>query len=103
MNSNEIKIQLDRVERYKELERQSQQLDHAISIIGKNNSAFTGNARESRHVESIKINFSPTRGGAPAVDEFLPNVKISAYELGKVLREMFQERLNEVNKAMKAI
>lgn len=111
MNSQEQKLQLERTETYSRLEKKRDKLYAALEAVTADwkgvgpcdQGPFTGNARESRQVESMHIKFTPTRGGAPAVELEIKNMYIEAYELGNALKEMLQDKIDQINAAMKKI
>jgi hypothetical protein len=94
MTDQEAKQQATRVEKYRSLnERLTQLLDLREQIGTENASPFTGDYRESRQVQSLKIKFSKTRGGAPASDLTLSFLGINAYDFGQFLRKSIETQL----------
>lgn len=62
--------------------------------------AFTSNWRESRVVVNLTIEFSPTRGGAHAVNKHLEKLNVSAPRLGAFLLAELRDELKTVEKTM---
>ena len=107
MDEQEVKMQMGRVTKYRELEKVRDEIYAAIETITKDQKdgpcgqgPFTGNTRESRQVESMHICFTPTRGGAPAVNMSISGLHIEAWELGRAIEAMLRAKLEPINAAI---
>ena len=104
MDEQELKMQMGRVTKYRELEKVRNEIYAAIKAVTKDQKdgpcgqgPFTGNTRESRKVRSMHICFTATRGGAPAVDMDIGDMHIEAWELGKAIEAMLWAKLEPIN------
>ncbi len=100
MTDQEAKQQEQRITKFRELEKLRDEIRGAISMVTEpwkdgphGQGPFTGNTRESRRVRSIEIRFTPTLGGAPAVETKIENLGIEACALGRFLEGQLRERL----------
>lgn len=110
MKELEVKEQMARISKYRDLEKVRDETDFAIKQLTEpwesgpcGQGPFTGNTRESRQVRSIHIWFSPTRGGAPEVDMCIRGLRIEAWELGKDLEAMLQVKLDAIHAEMEKL
>jgi hypothetical protein len=107
MTPLECKAQSLRIEKYRILESAYNEASAALHSItdtqASGQSPFTGNTRESRRVESIHIEFSPTRGGAPAASIDLYSLGIGALECEQAICGMLQKRLESISAEMEKI
>lgn len=111
MKHNELKEQLARITKYRELEKIRNEIAAALKAVTEpwkdtgpcGQGPFTGNWRESREVRHMRIWFSETRGGAQAVDLQIGSMHISASELGRTLEAMLRAKLDVVDAEMAEI
>jgi hypothetical protein len=61
---------------------------------------FTGDTRESRLIDTLSIDFSPTFGGSPAVSQYLLGLNIRASVFGNFLEQQLRAELAKVEQAM---
>lgn len=101
MKSTEVALQEKRLKQYRALVEIRDELDAALRGIA--TPPFTGNWRESRQVQSLTIQFTATRGGAPAVAMGLQDIHIEASDLGRALEILLQAKLTEVNGTIEKI
>ena len=105
MDEQEVKMQMGRVTKYRELEKVRDEIYAALKAVTEpwkdtgphGQGPFTGNTRESRQVESMHICFTPTRGGAPAVNMSISGLHIEAWELGRAIEAMLRAKLEPIN------
>ena len=104
MNEKDALDHEKRLEQYRTLKTVRGRLESALDRLtapwpdgpsGQN--PFTGNARESRDVLSITIDFSATRGGSPAVYTKITDLNISAYDLGQAIETLIRKKLHLIN------
>lgn len=99
------------MEKYKHLDEFRNKLYRALKTITEpwekegpcGQGPFTGNTRESRQVKAIKIWFTPTRGGAPAVEIEIPDCFVEAWGLGKYLESELNAKIKAVNQEIEAL
>jgi hypothetical protein len=110
MKEQEVKTQMARISKFRELEKVRDEIYAAIEAITKDQpdgpcgqGPFTGNTRESRQVQSLHFVFTPTRGGASAVEMKISGLHIEAWGLGKALESMLREKLAEITAAMEKL
>lgn len=110
MTSHEAKTQEERLVRFRALEQALGEARVLLDQIerggprGKmNDSPFTGNHRESRQVDAVRIVFSATRGGDVPVDMNLNGLRIEAWKLGQFLEEQLKERIKLIAAEMEKI
>jgi len=97
-------MQETRVAKYRALDHTRNEIYAAIKAVTEDDPSgpcgqgpFTGNMRESRQVASMMLHFSPTRGGAPAVDMSVAHLNIEASELGRFIEARLRAKLELVN------
>lgn len=92
MKAIEVGQQLTRIELFRKLEARQEQIRAALRVLqepcpdgpcGQN--PFTGNWRESRDVEEIKMFFTKTKGGSPEVHATIEHLLVSASALKNFL------------------
>lgn len=100
MTSQDATHQSERLKKFRQLDELHTQTYAAMQKIRAGDpegphgqGPFTGNTRESRLVESLDIQFSPTRGGAPKTSLSLADLHIEAYEFARALLSMLEARL----------
>jgi len=80
MTDRDLKIQAERVAAFHRLSERAAAIRKVLAEMGhpkvQDSGPFTGNTRESRRVDSLRIFFSPTLGRAPAVDIMLTDLGI---------------------------
>lgn len=110
MKEHEVKEQMERITKYRALERVRDEIYTALKAVTEpwkngpcEQGPFTGNARESRQVRSMHIQFTATRGGAAAVNMEITNMHIEASELGEALQAMLLSKLEAVTAEMERI
>lgn len=62
---------------------------------------YTGNARETRRIKSLKIEFTTTLGGAPEVTDYLYNLGIEAYEFRQWLEGVLKDQQDALREEMR--
>lgn len=107
MDDQETKIQMARVTKYRELEKIRDEIHSAINAIIEGHKdgphgqgPFTSNTRESRQIQSMKINFTATRVGWHPVEIYISGLHIEAWEFGKALENMLRLKLKPILEAM---
>lgn len=110
MKEREVKEQMARITKYRELEKVRDQIRSALDAVTKpwptgpcEQGPFTGNTRESRQVRTMRIWFTATRGGAEPVDLEIDHMHIEAWELGRAIQSMLQAKLDLANAEMEKI
>lgn len=110
MSEQEVKEQTARISKYRALETLRDEILNALKAVSEpwengpcGQNPFTSNTRESRQVRSMHITFTPTRGGACAVETEIPNMHIEAWELGHALAQMLQAKLELVRTEMESL
>lgn len=109
MKEREVVAQTARISKYRELEKMRDEIYAALKVITEprdvpgEQSPFTGNTRESRQIRSMKISFTETRGGAPAVEIEVPTMHIGASELGRAIESMLRAKLAVVSAEMEKL
>ena len=107
MTEQDVKFQYERVAKYNALiERRTAirnvQLQMAEKTYGGDGTPsianpFSGNWRECRNVNWIRIGFTPTRGGESGVSVCLNDLRISAFSLGSFIRAHLDDELRNIN------
>lgn len=107
MNDQDAVTQSERLKKYNQLTTLRTRIYKAIQTITENDpngphgqGPFTGNTRESRQVESMRIQFTETRGGAPPVEIWISDLNIEACELGRELEKLLRAGLVPINEAI---
>lgn len=112
MTSQEVVEQEKRIKRYRELayaRAEIGKIEHRLTSGREEGSCkqgpHTGNTREARTVVDIRISFSATNGGAPAVEERLDlsALGLRAWELADWLRTKITSRINAIDEELKAL
>lgn len=100
MDDTEAKQLAGRITRFNQLKERAQHIRWALAAMEEPkvlmSGPFTGNTRESRHVDSIRVRLTPTLGGAPAVEIELKELDVPAYEFGQWLRGNLERQLETV-------
>jgi hypothetical protein len=111
MIEQEVKEQMGRITRYRELERIRNEMYAALTKVTEDwkgigpsdQGPFTGNTRESRRVRSMHVWFTKTQGGADAVDIEIPTMHIEASALGQSLASMLRAKIASIEAEMEKI
>jgi hypothetical protein len=110
MNEQDATLQQERLTKFRQLEEQRKNLYDAIMKIRdggprvSGSGPFTGNARESRTVLHLRVSFSQTLGGAEMTSgDYSLHGAAEACDLGNLLVEKLNAKLNAVKKAMEEI
>lgn len=110
MNSHDIKQAKERIARFEKLEKRRDDIRHAIRKLTENwehgpcgQGPFTSNTRESRQIQSLCIQFTPTRGGAPRAELEIDNLFVEASSFGAELRRMLERELETIQAAMEKV
>lgn len=111
MNSQEVKTQMARVERWKELCAIRDKYNGLLRLITREDpdgpcgqGPFTGNTRESRRVEAITVEFTATRGGSPRYPNMrLEGLDLEAFAFGSYLQSHLNKKIKEINDAIEAL
>jgi hypothetical protein len=99
MKAEEIKIMEQRISAYRLLQNAESETVHSIQCIEEEPTPFTGNARESRRINSIDVHFSKTEGGSPPVAKTI-SLNIAAHEFGQALTRILETRLINIRAQM---
>lgn len=112
MKEHEVKEQMARITQYRALEELRNKLLKAQRALTSEDwkekgpegqGPFTGNFRESRQVDYVHLYFTPTRGGAAAVDLRIYELGLEAHELGSFLWEHLCKKIEAVTAEMEKL
>lgn len=100
MTPIDLQIQSERIAKFRRLEERALNIRWALAAMEEpkvqGSGPFTGNTRESRRVDAMRLCFSPTLGGAPAVELDLNALNISASSFGMWLERELRSQLESV-------
>jgi hypothetical protein len=111
MKESDVKQQMARITQFNALKKVRDEMYAAITKITEDwkdtgpcgQGPFTGNTHESRRVRSMHIYFSETLGGAPCVEIEIPNMHISAWDLGRAMEAMLRTKIEQLNAEMEKV
>ena len=107
MNETEFKFQTDRNYQYLKLTDKRHRIYQLLNLINPNNastSPFSGAWTEIRKVESLQIQFSKPQGkGGFALEMFMEDLNIPAYELGNFLTVHLNKEIETINEQIEKL
>lgn len=102
MTPQDAKHMEDRLGQYRVIESRVQKIRDAINQLTVNReddpngqNPFTGNARESRQIDGIDIQFTKTRGGSPPVAMSMFDLGIEAADFKNAMLSLLRKLLSD--------